>query len=313
MSVAASDGNAAEEGRDPGTLRVSRSGSTVGALTVNYTIATGLGQATAADYTPSLSGVVTINAGQPFADITVVPVDDALFEGPETLTVTLFDSGSYDVGSPASATVTIADNDPPDTAIDSAPGTLTTSTSARFAFGGSEPVSAISRFECSLDGSNFETCSSPVTYLGLADGVHSFLVRAVDIAGNADPTPASVTWTVDTTAPTITVSASAPVLWPPNGKLVPDTISGSIADSLSGVDPATITFRVVDSYGTVQPAGPVSLGTDGEFAFAVSLEAARMGQSGDGRRYEIIVTASDNAGNRSSASTTVIVPHDSRK
>jgi phosphodiesterase/alkaline phosphatase D-like protein len=43
-------------------------------------------------------------------DITITPVEDTLIEGPETLTLTIGDSGSYDVGSPASATVNIQDN-----------------------------------------------------------------------------------------------------------------------------------------------------------------------------------------------------------
>ena len=35
----------------------------------------------------------------------------------------------------------------------------------------------------------------------MADGNHSFQVRATDPAGNTDPTPASYAWTVDTTTP----------------------------------------------------------------------------------------------------------------
>jgi uncharacterized protein YjiK len=111
VNIAAQDGSAAEAGQDSGVFRISRTGGTVGALTVNYTVATGPGQAASADYTPALTGSATIPTGESFVDITIVPVDDALFEGPETLTLTLFDSGSYDVGAAATATITIADNE----------------------------------------------------------------------------------------------------------------------------------------------------------------------------------------------------------
>ncbi len=112
VSIVATDPNAAETGNDSGTFRISRTGSTIGSLTVNYTIATGSGQATSADYSPTLTGVATIPSGQSSVDLTITPVDDAVVEGPETVTLTLGDTGSYDVGSPAAATVTIADNDP---------------------------------------------------------------------------------------------------------------------------------------------------------------------------------------------------------
>jgi uncharacterized protein len=110
ITITATDPNAAEAGSDPGTFRITRTGSTVGSLTVNYTIATGAGQATSADYSPTLTGIVTIASGQSFADITITPVDDALLEGNETVTLTLGDTGSYDTGTPSTATVTIADN-----------------------------------------------------------------------------------------------------------------------------------------------------------------------------------------------------------
>lgn len=55
--------------------------------------------------------------------------------------------------------------------------------------------------ECRLDQAQFETCASPKTYTGLAPGKHSFRVRAVDGAGNTDPTPASREWEVDVKAP----------------------------------------------------------------------------------------------------------------
>ena len=40
------------------------------------------------------------------------------------------------------------------------------------------------RFECSLDGGTFETCTSPREYTGLTSGSHTIRVRAIDQAGN---------------------------------------------------------------------------------------------------------------------------------
>ncbi|MGB8169098.1 MAG: alkaline phosphatase D family protein [Chthoniobacteraceae bacterium] len=113
VTIAATDASAAETGSNSGSFRITRSGSTVGSLTVNYTISTGAGQATnGVDYTQSLTGVATIASGQSFVEITITPVDDTLIEETETVTMTLGDTGSYDVGTPATATVTITDNDP---------------------------------------------------------------------------------------------------------------------------------------------------------------------------------------------------------
>jgi predicted extracellular nuclease/uncharacterized protein YjiK len=110
VTIAAQDANAAEAATDAGTFRISRTGSTTNALTVNYTVATGSGQATSADYTPALTGTATIAAGQSFVDITITPVDDALVEGTETVTLNLTSNANYTLGT-ATATVAIADND----------------------------------------------------------------------------------------------------------------------------------------------------------------------------------------------------------
>jgi hypothetical protein len=92
--------------------------------------------------------------------------------------------------------------------------------------------------------------------------------------------------------------------------MVKVTVSGTMADNLSGVDPRTPSFVVTDAYGIVQPSGPVSLASNGTYSFTISLEARRDGQDENGRLYTIVVSAQDNAGNVGSSTTTVIVPHD---
>jgi len=109
VSIVATDDSASETGPGTGTFRISRTGSTISSLQVVFTIATGAGQAVTADYTPTLTSPATIPAGQAFVDITITPEDDTAIEGAETVTLTLGDTGSYDVGSPSAATVTITD------------------------------------------------------------------------------------------------------------------------------------------------------------------------------------------------------------
>ena len=89
-----------------------------------------------------------------------------------------------------------ADTTPPETMIDSGPSGTVTDTSAGFDFSSSE---ANSTFECSLDEAPFTSCASPKAYTGLGSGSHTFQVRATDSAGNVDASPASRTWTVEST------------------------------------------------------------------------------------------------------------------
>jgi hypothetical protein len=65
--------------------------------------------------------------------------------------------------------------------------------SARFAFAADE---AGSTFRCRLDGHKPIPCGSPKSFTGLAWGPHTFKVYAVDPAGNADPTPATVRFSI---------------------------------------------------------------------------------------------------------------------
>ena len=87
-----------------------------------------------------------------------------------------------------------ADCVPPGTTIDSGPRGTTNSVSPAFGFSGTGGPES---FECSLDGAGYAPCESPADYPGLPEGEHTFSVRALDAAGNADPSPADRAFTVD--------------------------------------------------------------------------------------------------------------------
>ena len=112
VTITATDADADEEGADPGTFTITRTGDLSGDLTVYYTVG---GTATAGpaanqDYN-TLGGSVVISSGSPTATVVITPVDDSLAEGSETVTLTLANNAAYLVGGSSSDTVMIADND----------------------------------------------------------------------------------------------------------------------------------------------------------------------------------------------------------
>ena len=92
----------------------------------------------------------------------------------------------------------------PNTTITSAPPKLTNNPRATFSFISTEEDSI---FECSIDAGTFVPCTSPWTSEVLIDGIHTFLVRAIDGAENPDKSAAKAKpWTVDTTPPDTTIT-----------------------------------------------------------------------------------------------------------
>ena len=118
--------------------------------------------------------------------------------------------GAGNVGAPATDTYTLDTTDPADPIIDSSPSSPGSSTAPSWTFTTEPGTSA----ECELAGvSTFQACTSPAVYdlSGEPDGPYTFSVRAVDAAGNRSGAD-SDTYTLDTTAPdvTITVSPASP-------------------------------------------------------------------------------------------------------
>jgi hypothetical protein len=53
-----------------------------------------------------------------------------------------------------------------------------------------------SHFQCRLDKGPWKACASPRTYKKLKKGKHSFRARAIDEAGNVDPSPIVRSWRI---------------------------------------------------------------------------------------------------------------------
>ena len=137
----------------------------------------------------------------------------------------------------------------PQTTLDSAPSGLVESDAATLAFSATESPGS-PPFECSLDNAPFSACTSPQSLASLADGEHSFRVRAIDADGDPDETPAEAEWTVDTEAPVVSVAAPAAgaTVFTPRPAL-----SGTAGRAFG--DSATVTVKVFAGAGT---SGPVA-------------------------------------------------------
>ncbi len=172
----------APAGPGTATLVVTKSGTGTGTVTSNVgsiicgptcsaNIATGT----------EITLTAVADAGSVFAGWT-----GGVCSGTATCVLTLNDATTVN------AVFNLPDVSPPDTTITVAPPNPSYSTTATFEFTSTE---AGSTFECALDGGAFAACSTPITF-NVAIGSHTFSVRAIDPAGNVDPTPASYTWTV---------------------------------------------------------------------------------------------------------------------
>jgi subtilisin-like proprotein convertase family protein len=157
-----------------------------------------------------------------------------LSDGQHTFRVWAKDATNKQDATPAVRTWTV-DTTPPETSITSAPGGLVNRGSAVIGFRSNEPGA---RFQCSLDNGAMTACSSPATFAGLGDGSHAVRVRAIDVAGNADPAPATASWVVDSTPPALSISS------PSSGQALSDAtprVTGK-AGTASG-DAGTVLLR----------------------------------------------------------------------
>ncbi|MEH3053951.1 MAG: OmpA family protein [Patulibacter minatonensis] len=203
----------------PTTTFPTKPAATTNSTTANFTFATN--ESGGVTYECSLDGVA-------FAACTTPKSYTGLADGSHTLRVRATDVVG-NVESPAASYTWVIDRTAPDTTIDTKPSSPSGSASATFTASSNEsPVT----FECKVDAGAWAACPAPITFTGLSDGSHTVQIRAVDAAGNTDPTPASYTWTIDTTAP--------------------DTSLDTHPASLTTATTATFTFSSADGTATFE-------------------------------------------------------------
>jgi predicted extracellular nuclease len=115
VSLGASDPSASETGADTGSFTLTRQGGdTTAALVVGVSV--GGSAAGGTDYLPAVGATLEFPPGVTTLEVALAPVDDALVEGTESITLSLLTGSGYTVATPATAVVSIADDDGPDAA-----------------------------------------------------------------------------------------------------------------------------------------------------------------------------------------------------
>ncbi len=181
------------------------------------------------------------------------------------------------------------DTVPPETTIDSGPPAVSNNKTPSFTFSSNE---ATSTFQCRVDSGSFAACSSPHTTGNLSEGDHTFALRAVDDGPNTDATPASVSFTVDTTAPSV----------PSLSSVAPASGGNENHPRLSGTAEAgsTVSLYSANTSADCTPANGLVSGTAADFASAgIAVPVP------DNSTTTLRATATDQAGNVSGCSSSI--------
>jgi large repetitive protein len=151
--------------------------------------------------------------------------------------------------------------------------------------------------EYQVNGGAWITASGSIAF---GDGVYSIAYRSKDEAGNVEQAR-TVQFSVDKTAPALSVALDQSTVWPPNHKMV--TINARLPASDAGSGLGSVILTSVTSNMPDSGAGDIAanIGT-GATSFAVRAEKDHV--------YTVTYTATDKAGNKTARSATVTVPHD---
>jgi hypothetical protein len=152
-----------------------------------------------------------------------------------------------------------------------------------------------------VDGGTTKTYTTAFSVSG--NGSHTINFWSVDKATNTE-TMRSLAVNIDSNQPGVTCNVS-PGTAAPSSNPVTITVTGHATDTISGVSITDgATFGVVDEYGVTQPSGPITLQSNGNYSFTLTLPATK--NVGDSTHvYTITVRGTDRAGNTNTASDTL--------
>lgn len=143
-----------------------------------------------------------------------------------------------------------------------------------------------------------------------SEGITAILYRSLDRANNFE-TSKSLNLKIDTSAPVLGLSSTPSVIWPVTNETVNVRIDGNGSDLVSGL--ASVSYVVTDEYATplTLPVRVLS-GNSASWNETLAIEARREGTDLDGRLYIVVATLTDVAGNTSTITMNILVPHDQR-
>jgi Tol biopolymer transport system component len=194
---------------------------------------------------------------------------ESLSDGSHTFYVRAKDEAGNEDTTPATQTFTV-DTVAPIATIDSSEVNGDDAT-----FGFSSTDGDVSRFECSLDGTDYRVCTSPTPYENLAEGAYTFYVRSIDQAGN-EGVPDTQEFVIDTQTPETRITSG------------PDDPTNDVTPIFSfiGSDDRTASVDLRYSYR-------VDNGQWSEYSSETSAQLARLSE----RAHTFYVRAKDEADN----------------
>ncbi len=251
ISLAVSPNSVTEDGTPNLVYTFIRTGSTTGALTVNFsvggtaTLTTDYAQTGAATFTAS-TGTLSFSSGQTSKTITINPAADVLIEPDETVTLTLTPAAAYSVGTVNTVTGTMTNDDPRVTvAVSPASVAENGTANATYTFTRSGPTTNSLTVNFNVGGT--ATLNSDYT----ATGAASF-----------SETSGTITFAAGQASKTVVIDPTGDTLVEPNETVVLTIAAG--VDYVIGTPlaaTATITNDDTDVSVTVSPSGVDENGT----------------------------------------------------
>lgn len=171
-----------------------------------------------------------------------------------------------------------------------------------------------------VDNGSYDPDGDPTTITITPPGPYSLGSTPVVLTisdGSLDDTCHATVTVTDKTKPTITVTPSVDVLWPPNHKMVPIHFTVVTSDACSGSCTNGVTVKLISATSNEPDNGlgdgdfpnDIQDATLGTADFDVLVRRERSG-TGTGRIYTFCYEATDCNGNKQTGCATVGVPHD---